>query len=71
MKKCPFHENSSGEVQQGDLAAIHCPECGEYRISNVALEALQTQSEPPAGWARTVARKRVICTRDTRAAGSG
>ena len=67
MKKCPFHEDSSGEEQRGELSVIHCPHCGDYRISNVALSQLREYATPPSGWPRAVARNRVISTRETRA----
>jgi len=67
MKKCPFHEDSSGIEQNGELTAIQCPHCGDYRISSVALSQLQTHETPPSGWPRAVARNRVISSRDTRA----
>ena len=66
MTKCPFHEDSSGVEQKGELSAIECPHCGSYRISNVALSQLQQRSVPLNSWRQTVARKRVISSRDTR-----
>ena len=67
MTRCPFHEDSSGVEQKGDLSAIACPHCGNYRISNVALSQLQSQQAPPVGWPKAVARNRLISSRDTRA----
>ena len=67
MAKCPFHEDSVGVEEKGELNAITCPHCGDYRISNVALSELQRQEVPPAGWPRAVARKRLISSRDARA----
>ncbi len=67
MNKCPFHEDSSGVEQKGELAAIQCPHCGDYRISSVALAQLKRCVTPPSGWPSAVARKRVISTRDTQA----
>ena len=66
MTKCPFHEDSSGVEQKGELSAIACPHCGDYRISNVALSQLQQQDAPPAGWLQAISRHRPISSRDTR-----
>lgn len=66
MAKCPFHKDSFGVEQKGELSAINCPHCGSYRISNVALSQLQQRSVPPPSWPQTVARNRVISSRDTR-----
>ena len=66
MAKCPFHKDSSGVEQEGELNAINCPHCGSYRISNMALSQLQREDRPPVGWPRAVARNRLISSRDAR-----
>ena len=66
MHRCPFHADSQGTEQRGEINAIDCPICGRYRISSVALEQLADQAAPPAGWRRRIARGGLISTRDTR-----
>ena len=66
MEKCPFHADSTGSAQRGEINNIHCPICGEYRISSVALEQLAGTSEPPSGWTDRIAKGGLISTRDTR-----
>ena len=66
MQKCPFHEDSQGSEQDGELSSIQCPHCGDYRISNIALAQMSRHEAPPPGWPKVVARNRVISTRDTR-----
>ncbi len=66
MEKCPFHANSTGAPQRGEINDIQCPTCGDYRISSVALEQLAANSNPPSGWSDRVAKGGLISTRDTR-----
>ncbi|XOV81474.1 MAG: hypothetical protein ACFHXK_11370 [bacterium] len=66
MRKCPFHEQSSGAVEDGEINAIHCPDCGDYRISGVALQQMANLQQPPRGWREVVARGQLISTRMTR-----
>ncbi len=66
MHKCPFHSESTGIEAEGEINTIKCPACGEYRISNVALEQISRHETPPSGWLEIVARGRLISTRDTR-----
>ena len=66
MHKCPFHDDSTAVEQDGEISAIHCPCCGDYRISNVALQQIAKFSEPPRDWEMVVAKRQLISTRDTR-----
>lgn len=66
MQKCPFHEDSTAVEQNGEISAIHCPYCGDYRISNVALRQMEKLAQPPRDWDTVVARRQLISTRDTR-----
>ncbi len=66
MHKCPFHSNSTGIEADGEINTITCPACGEYRISNVALEQMAQLPEPPRGWSDVLAKGRLISTRETR-----
>ena len=71
MQKCPFHDGSTAVEQEGEISAIHCPHCGDYRISRVALQQMAKFSEPPRDWASVVAKRQLISTRDTRALVAG
>ena len=66
MHKCPFHNESTGTEAEGEINDIKCPACGEYRISNVALEQMAKFDAPPSGWSEIVASGRLISTRETR-----
>jgi hypothetical protein len=66
VRKCPFHEHSTGAVEDGEINAIHCPHCGDYRISAVALEQIARLQSAPRGWPEVVARGQLISTRLTR-----
>ncbi|MCR9261225.1 MAG: hypothetical protein NXH95_16000 [Pseudomonadaceae bacterium] len=66
MHKCPFHEQSSGAIEGGEINSIHCPDCGDYRISEVALQQISNLQNPPRGWFDVVARGQLISTRMTR-----
>ena len=66
MHKCPFHSDSIGTEAEGEINNITCPACGEYRISNVALEQISQLPEPPSGWSEMLASGRLISTRETR-----
>ena len=66
MSKCPFHADSQGDSERGEIESINCPICGSYRISRTALQLLSGK-KLPAEWAELVARKRLISTRDTSA----
>ena len=66
MQKCPFHSDSSGAVEEGEIHAIECPHCGSYRISETALEQLESVASAPKGWREVIARRPLISTRDTR-----
>ena len=66
MNKCPFHSDSEGAAEEGEIHAITCPHCGDYRISATALEQLETIAIAPKGWGDVVARRPLISTRDTR-----
>lgn len=67
MSKCPFHSDSVGHSQDGEIESIQCPACGEYRISTTALGELRRRvKEAPAGWLDMIARRALISTRDTR-----
>ena len=65
MGKCPFHSNSSGVEQRGEINDIHCPICGDYRISRVALKQLARRAKPPQGWSERIAKGGLISSRDT------
>ncbi len=65
MSKCPFHENSAGVSQEGEIESIRCDACGEYRISRTALEMLQGKKLPD-GWSKLLGRRALVSTRDTR-----
>ncbi|MEM9621807.1 MAG: hypothetical protein AAF993_09170 [Pseudomonadota bacterium] len=65
MSKCPFHDDSAGHTQDGEIEAIHCAACGDYRISKTALDLLQG-TKLPEGWAQLVTRRALVSTRDTR-----
>jgi len=65
MSKCPFHDDSAGTSQSGEIESIHCSACGDYRISKTALAQLQSR-EAPNGWLQMITNKTVISTRDTR-----
>ena len=65
MSKCPFHGDSAGISQDGEIESIQCSACGEYRISQTALEQLEGV-EAPAGWFQMIANRALISTRDTR-----
>lgn len=64
MTACPFHSNSKGSSELGEIECIECSDCGSYRISKTALSRLQGTT-PPSNWARLMNRHRVISTRDT------
>lgn len=66
MRKCPFHEQSTGAAEGGEINAIHCPHCGDYRISAVALEQIAGLHSAPQGWSEVVGRGQLISTRLTR-----
>ena len=74
MSQCPFHTDSVGVSQEGEIEAIKCSACGEYRISRTALTDLKAQAhkaaQAPRGWVDVIARKALISTRDTRAIAS-
>lgn len=63
---CPLHNDSHGEIEDGDLHNIQCRSCGDYRISDVALTQLRNQGKP-RGWEGLVALRRLISSRDMRA----
>ena len=65
MSKCPFHDDSAGTSQSGEIEAIQCSACGDYRISKTALAQLQSR-DVPRDWLQMVANKALISTRDTR-----
>ena len=67
MSKCPFHENSAGKSDRGEIESISCPACGTYRISKTALDMLKGKklSQAPNGWLDIIARRSLISTRDT------
>ncbi|MFT7653707.1 MAG: hypothetical protein ACI9UU_002819 [Candidatus Azotimanducaceae bacterium] len=66
MSKCPFHADSEGVSQEGEIESIQCSACGDYRISKTALMQLNS-NEVPSGWLNMVASGSLISTRDTRA----
>jgi hypothetical protein len=45
MGRCPFHSNSVGTSQRGEIQKVSCPSCGDYRISESALERLEGATE--------------------------
>ena len=63
-KQCPFHEDSTATEQEGDLRVIHCPHCGDYRISKMALARFAQFPRPPRGWSEILAKGRLISSRD-------
>ena len=65
MSKCPFHDNSAGKSQDGEIEAIRCDDCGEYRISKTALNLLKGRSLPQ-GWLQMLRRTALVSTRETR-----
>ncbi len=65
MSKCPFHEDSAGQNQEGEIVSIRCKHCGEYRISKTALDLLKGKSLP-SGWLTMLTRRALVSTRDTR-----
>ena len=65
MSKCPFHADSAGVSESGEIESIQCSACGNYRISKTALDLLK-QHEVPADWQNLVSQKALISTRDTR-----
>ena len=69
MSQCPFHAESVGNSERGEIESIQCPACGSYRISKTALEALRG-AKPPSNWAKLVSQRAIISTRDTRSLAS-
>ncbi|MEQ8689685.1 MAG: hypothetical protein RIC89_02460 [Pseudomonadales bacterium] len=66
MSQCPFHSDSTGISQDGEIESIRCSHCGEYRISRTALKELK-QRRTPQGWLDMLAHRALISTRDVRA----
>ena len=65
MSKCPFHIDSTGASDSGEIESIRCSVCGDYRISKTALDLLQSH-EVPNDWFKVIGNKALISTRDTR-----
>jgi hypothetical protein len=64
MGRCPFHSNSVGTPQRGEIQKISCPSCGDYRISETALERLEGATDVPTGWSSLVQQRPLISIRD-------
>jgi len=63
MHHCPFHADSAGVSQVGEIHEISCRSCGDYRISATALKRLQSVSVCPEDW-QTLVHRPLISTRD-------
>jgi hypothetical protein len=64
MHRCPFHSDSSGVSERGEIQRISCPTCGDYRISETALERLEGATSTPSDWSSLVGQRPLISTRD-------
>ncbi len=64
MPGCPFHAGSSEVRENGEILSISCIVCGDYRISETAVERVRERSEMPGGWIALVHRRPLISTRD-------